>query len=142
MKKILSIIGLSLAFISFSVKAAPNTPELAYMIKDAKASQCEVHTKQAKIVKGQIEGLGEVTVIALPMEGCGGGNNWGTTIQAFYQGKHTDSTGGAVIDNISIIDNKIVVKSTERGDNDPDCCPSQHVKTTYVINSGKLVQIK
>lgn len=140
MKLHLSLIAfISSCAFSVSVHANEIQDPVGFMLHEAKAEQCDAKRSAAKVSKGVIDGLGEVTVVALPSEGCGGGNNWGTSIKAFYQGKVTNLGGAKSVERIVIKDNQVVINDTQLGDNDPDCCPTQHETLKYISINGKLV---
>lgn len=132
---------MSIAVFSNSSFATVSNP-LSYMVHEAKSEQCQTNRSAAKVSKGQIKGLGAVTIVALPIEGCDGGNNWGTSIWAFYQGKHVDLGGAKTVENLVIEHNQVIIHTTEQGENDPDCCPTKHVKIVYSVVNGKLKALK
>jgi hypothetical protein len=139
MKVCLSLsVLIALCIFSASTYAAPIQDPVGYMLHEAKADQCEAKRSAAKVTKGVIDGLGEVVVVALPMEGCGGGNNWGTSIDAFYQGKAVSLGGAKGVESMSVKENQVIIKTMEQGEDDPDCCPSKHVTSMYSVQNGKL----
>ena len=111
--------------------------------KELLASQCVIQ-KDVKAYSAKSTEYGIVTVITVSAEGCGGGNNWATYYQVFYNdGKsHFPSAALPVIDNVIVRENVIHFESTEYADSDPRCCPSLKKQTTFKIDNNKLVPIK
>lgn len=143
-RTMLAVFAMSMAF---STQAATLNKEqqVSFNIlkKELLASQCVVQ-KDAKAYSTKSTEYGLVTVITVSAEGCGGGNNWGTYYQVFYNdGKnHLPSGSLPVIDKVSVHENVIRFQSTEYADDAPRCCPSLKKETTFKIEGNKLVPVK
>jgi hypothetical protein len=117
-------------------------PQIDTMVKELASDQCEAFQNKAKIVQGNIQGMGDVVVIAMPNEGCGGGNNWGTALQVFSQdGKQSEMTGFTAVEQMSIRNNRLWITSTEYADSDPHCCPSKKAHHQFVVKDNKLIEV-
>lgn len=117
-------------------------PQIEIMTRELAQDQCSAFPGKAKVVNGVIEGMGNVIVVALPDEGCGGGNNWGTSVQVFSEdGRKSEMTGFTAVEQMSIRNNRLWITSTEYGDSDPHCCPSKKGRHQFVIRGNKLVEV-
>ena len=125
-----------------AVHAVPeNNTIVTTMTKEAKKGGCLATKGSEKFIKGSTPELGEVVVASMNFEGCGGGNNWGTTVQVFYNGGNTNSIVLPNVERMTVREGKLVIDSLELGDDDPRCCPSQKTRTLYKISKGKLTDV-
>jgi hypothetical protein len=147
-KVIASACLMTASLFSMSVNAQNNLsmyhgkPQIDMMTRELAQDQCSAFPGKAKVVNGMIEGMGNVIVVALPNEGCGGGNNWGTSVQVFSEdGRKSEMTGFTAVEQMSIRNNRLWITSTEYGDSDPHCCPSKKGRHQFVIRGNKLVEV-
>lgn len=137
MKNILFVATL---FASSSVFAMqPDAVYLKQVSAQIKKNGCTPVKDGAKAHHITLKEKGNVTIVSMGAEGCGGGNNWNTTVQAFYEDGKTDMIHVPAVETITGKDDVITLQSLEYGEDDPRCCPSQVVKTSYRIKNNKLV---
>lgn len=112
--------------------------------KELVAAQCSVLTKEAQVYSAKTQQYGQVSVVVVPAEGCGGGNNWATYFKVFYNdGKNsTEYSAAPMVDNVKIKENVIMLSSTTYAEDDPRCCPSLHEETKYKFSGNKLTVLK
>lgn len=146
MKKIMC--AMLFSALSVSVQAAQlSGKDKSYvneLRKELVASQCSVMTKEAQVYSANTQQYGRVSVVVVPAEGCGGGNNWATFFKVFYNdGKSsTESSAVPMVDSVKIKENVITLSSTTYAEDDPRCCPSLHEETKYKFNGNKLTALR
>lgn len=147
MKRFLTAVMLSA--IACSAYAAPKLSAqekgyVAQLKKTLTASQCTPLMNDVRVFSSKSMEYGTISMVVLPAEGCGGGNNWATYFQVFYNdGKNkTDYEAVPVVDNVIIRENVFKLEATTHGEDDPRCCPSQHESWFFKLEDGKLTPFK
>jgi hypothetical protein len=140
------IVALCLAGISMSSFASPlnslsENSVTNGMRYEAKKYKCTIVKDSEKQVRGKIDGLGDVVVASLVLEGCGGGNSWGSNVAVFSSAGRTKPQVFNAVEKIEIVDGKIVIDSIEMGEDDPRCCPSKKERHMYKVVNNEMKEV-
>lgn len=97
------------------------------------------------IVFGDLNGNGTAeAVVVYTIEGAGGSNSYFQSIAAFSAETSIHQLGEAFslpfsVQNVEIMDGRVVFKGLEHGPNDPNCCPSINRQIFYRLDGDELV---
>lgn len=112
------------------------------IVEDLKKDECSPMLDKVKVYRGVSTEYGKMTVVTLPAEGCGGGNNWSNYFKVFYQNKSTELNSYPIIENVKIKENIVKVTGIDYKDTDPHCCPTLKKTWIYKLEEGELIEIK
>jgi hypothetical protein len=116
---------------------------LSYANGVAQAGNCNFEETSLKVASGTVTGVeGNAIVATYALQGCGGGNNWGSTLVVLsaQSGKveMVADTTGPGFDEIKISNGQVLAKVTDYGPNDPRCCPSVSKPMIFSVRGNKL----
>ncbi len=117
---------------------------MTYARASSKRDECTLSEDGLTAVSGRLSGIdADVVVTTFPLEGCGGGNNWGIVLAVLAvrndEPAKLAATGGPGFDEVSIVDGQVSAVVTDYAPGDARCCPSIKARTAFAISGDKLV---
>ena len=135
--------------LSNSVTARAQSADAIQKYLAAHAQGCSLYGYE-EYFRGSIPGMSQpVAVAAYTVEGCGGGNNWGRFVSAFYlsnggvrEFKHSAAgiPGPDIGDRrgATVRGDRMTVRYSDYAPQDPRCRPSLHKVATFRLVNGAI----
>ncbi|WP_341317587.1 hypothetical protein WN982_40705 [Paraburkholderia sp. IMGN_8] len=109
--------------------------------REARADRVAVNWKGSQTATGEMAGIGQVMALSFGVEPTDGGNWWADSFEVFWANDHSNQIGTKGIQQMSVKDGLLYVKSLEQGDDDAQCCPTTIQLAAYRVSNGKLVAV-